>query len=273
MLNMVFKVLRKLPLPVLKSITSFSIMFVYLALPKRRRMAEDNIRLAIGGDYKKTALRTYLYFANMLAINIKYLGDEEFIKKHVKIKGIENYEYAKSLNRGVIFTTAHFGNWEMMVCAFALLYEPIYVMVRPLDNKSVDRLVESVRSSCGNKILSKRLSAFEFIRILRKNGVLGVLVDQASSNDTFRIDFFNRKARVSEGIGIFSHKLNIPILPAYMVELENTYEVVIEKPILPNVEENFRKDVEDIMKKVYSRFEEWIRREPHKYFWMHNRWK
>ena len=269
----VFKILRSLPLSVLKLISYVAIMTVYIIMSKRRKLAQKNIKMAIGGNYKKTAIKTYLYFAKMIAINIKYLGDEDFIKKQVKVTGIENYQYAKFLNNGVIVTTAHFGNWEMMVCAFAFLYEPIYVMARPIDNKSVDNLVEEIRSSCGNTILSKRLSAFSFIKILRKGKILGVLVDQASSDDSFKIDFFNRKARVSEGIGVFSHKLNAPILPVYMKEDKNGYEIVIEEPIMPQKSDDFKKDVEEIMKKVYNRFEEWIRKEPEKYLWLHNRWK
>ncbi len=272
-MKLLFKILRSLPLPVLELITYSSMIAVYIALPKRRKLAEQNIRFAIGGNWKKTAFKTYLYFANMLAVNIKYLGDRDFVERHVKITGVENYRFAKSLGKGVIFTTAHFGNWEMMVCAFAFLYEPIHVMVRPLDNKSVDKLITEVRSSCGNKILSKRLSAFKFIEILRKGGVLGVLVDQASSDNTFKLDFFGRKARVNEGIAVFSHRLGVPILPAYIRENGRGYEVVIEEPILPNPDKSFKEDIEEIMKKVYSRFEEWIRKEPHKYFWMHNRWK
>ena len=269
----IFKILRSLPLSILKFISYGVIMIIYIVMPRRRKLAQNNIKMAIGGNYKKTAVKTYLYFAKMIAVNIKYLGNKDFVKKYVRVTGIENYRYAKSLNNGVIVTTAHFGNWEMMVCAFAFLYEPIYVMARPLDNKSVDNLVEEIRSSCGNTILSKRLSAFSFIKILRKGKILGVLVDQASSDDSFKIDFFNRKARVSEGIGVFSHKLNVPILPVYMKEDKNGYEIVIEEPILPVKSDDFKKDVEEIMKKVYSRFEEWIRKEPEKYLWLHNRWK
>jgi len=272
-MKILFKILRSLPFPVLELIAYSSMIAVYTALPKRRRLTEQNIKLAIGGNWRKMAIKTYLYFAKMLATNIKYLGDRSFIERYVRIKGVENYRFAKSLGKGVIFTTAHFGNWEMMVCAFAFLYEPIYVMVRPLDNKMVDEIITEVRSSCGNKILSKRLSAFKFIEILRKGGVLGVLVDQASSDNTFKLDFFGRKARVNEGIAVFSHRLGVPILPAYIRDNGKNHEVIIEKPILPDPNKSFKDDVEEIMKKVYSRFEEWIRKEPHKYFWMHNRWK
>ncbi len=273
MIKSVFRLLRSMPLGFLNLFFSFVMFIVYIALPKRRRLACENIKLAIKGNYKKTAIRTYLYFAKMVALNVKYLGSEDFIKKHVTIKGIENYHYAKSLNKGIIFTTAHFGNWEMLACSFAFLCEPINIMVRPLDAKKADQLVESARSSCGNKILSSRLSVFSFAKLLRQNKTLGVLVDQASSDDSFKIDFFNRKARVSEAIAIFSYRLGVPILPAYMKEYSDRFEIVIEKPIFAKQSDDFNREIKNTMKKVYERFENWIKNDPEKYFWIHNRWK
>ncbi len=270
-MEFVFRLLRAMPLFILKSITRSVMLAVYLFVPSRRRITQRNIRIAIGGNYKSLALKTYLYFADMIAINIKYLGRAEFVEK-IKISGIEHFEYAKSLGRGVIFTTAHFGNWEMMVCAFAMKKEPINVMVRPLDNKALDFLVNKVRSFCGNRIISSRKSAFEFVRILKRKGVLGVLIDQAGGDGSFKVEFFSKPAKVSESIALFSRKLGTPILPAYMKE-ENGFEVVIEEPIIAPRTENFNEDIANTMKKVYSRFEEWIRRDPRMYLWMHNRWK
>ncbi len=270
MIDLLFGLLRAMPLSCLKGITRFAMLLVYVAVPSRRRIAEKNIEMAIGKDASKITLKTYLYFADMIAINIKYLGRKCFVER-IKIRGMENFEKAKSLGRGVIFTTAHFGNWEMLVCAFAMKKEPINVMVRPLDNRNLDKLVNRVRSSCGNRIISSRESAFTFIRILKRGEPLGVLIDQAGGDGSFKVEFFGRKAKVSESIALFSRKLGVPILPAYL--RDDTLEVIIEEPIIAPRTDDFEKDIANTMKKVYSRFEEWIRENPHKYLWMHNRWK
>ena len=46
----------------------------------------------------------------------------------------------------MLVATAHLGNWELSAFAHALLTEPMSVMVRPLDNTLIDRLVESRRT-------------------------------------------------------------------------------------------------------------------------------
>ncbi len=273
-MKIVFGILRAMPLWFLNIFFSFLMLVVYAAIPKRRKITQNNIKMAIGGNYKKAAVKTYLYFGRMIALNVKYLGDKKFILEHFKVTGMENYEYAKSLNKGIIVTTAHFGNWEMMVCAFGLLYEPVKIMARPMDNKSLDKLVNGIRESCKNRVLSARMSAFSFIKLLKKNEVLGVLIDQAGGDGSFRVDFFGKKAKVSESIALFSYKLGTPILPAYMKEHgDGTFEIIIEKPIVSHRLCDMKKDVEETMRNVYSRFEEWITKEPEKYLWMHNRWK
>lgn len=272
-MKFLYRILKILPMPILRTLFDFAAIILYLLLKKRRVIAQDNIKKAIGGDYKKTAFKTYLYFAKMISEDIKYIGNEKYIRGHVKIEGKEYYDYAKSLNRGVIIVTAHFGNWEMMACAGSFLTGRANIMVRPLDNKKLDEIIEGARTSCGNNMISSRESAFRFIKLLKKNETLGVLIDQAANKDSLKIDFFNRKARVNEGVAAFSYKLGTPVLPTYMKEHKGKYTLVYGKPIICEHTGDFKKDVENMMIKIYSRFEEWIRRSPEKYLWMHNRWK
>ncbi len=268
-----YKILKALPEWFLRLIFRFVFFIVYLFVPSRRLIAEDNVRRALGGNCKTLVFKTYMYFADMVAFNVKYLGDKNYIENNVEIVGLDMFRKAMSMGRGVIFTTAHFGNWEMLVCGFAVLVEPVHIMVRPLDNEGLDRLVESVRSSCGNVIESSRESVFHFIRILKEGKPLGVLVDQAAGEDSIRIEFFGRKARVNPSIAIISRRLGVPILPAYLKEEGSKCKLVIENMIVCNKTDDYTRDIEETMKSVYSRFEVWIRKEPYKYLWMHNRWK
>ncbi len=275
-MRFLFFVFRRFPLSLLRLFFRLLMSLVYLVVPSRRRIAQRNISKALNLDSKSSkrlAFKTYMYFADMIAINVKHLGDERFIRKRVTVEGYEHFQRAKAMKKGVIFTTAHYGNWELMVCAFAILKEPINVMVRPMDNAKLDRLINEIRSACGNRIISSRESAFGFIRMLKRNGVLGVLVDQAGGDGTFKVEFFSMPAKVSESIALFSYKLGTPILPAYMEEDAGGFRVIIESPIVAEHTGNFQQDIATTMKKVYSRFEKWIRKHPERYLWMHNRWK
>ena len=64
-----------------------------------------------------------------------------------------------------------------------VLTEPMNVVVRPLDNPSIDAIVERRRGLSGNKLLSKRDFARSIFHALRANEPVGILVDQNSSAD------------------------------------------------------------------------------------------
>ena len=69
---------------------------------------------------------------------------------------MEHYHDAIRAGRGVLFATAHLGNWELSAFSHALLETPMSVVVRPLDNPLIDRLVERRRTLSGNRLIDKR---------------------------------------------------------------------------------------------------------------------
>src|SRR5947209_19136611 len=99
--------------------------------------------------------------ARMPEINAANVGE------WIRYEGFEHYERAKERGKGVLFATAHLGNWELSAFAHALLTEPMNVVVRPLDNPKIDELVEHRRALSGNKLLSKRDFARSMLHALR----------------------------------------------------------------------------------------------------------
>src|SRR5260370_7307844 len=83
--------------------------------------------------------------------------------------GLEHYQQAKKAGRGVLFATAHLGNWELSAFAHGLMTEPMHVVIRPLDNPGIDRLVEEHRKLSGNRLIDKGDGARAFLRALHKN--------------------------------------------------------------------------------------------------------
>ena len=68
--------------------------------------------------------------------------NRENISEWIRYEGLEHYQAAKKAGHGVLFATAHMGNWELSAFAHALMTEPMNVVIRPLDDPKVDRLVE-----------------------------------------------------------------------------------------------------------------------------------
>ena len=105
------------------------------------------------------------------------------LREWIRYEGFEHYERAKERGKGVLFATAHLGNWELSAFAHALLTEKMNIVVRPLDNPLMDELVETRRALSGNTLLSKRDFARSMLHALRDNEPVGILVDQNSAGD------------------------------------------------------------------------------------------
>ncbi len=56
--------------------------------------------------------------------------DRTSVHQWIRYDGFEHYQAAKARGRGVLFATAHLGNWELSAYAHALLAEPMNVVVR-----------------------------------------------------------------------------------------------------------------------------------------------
>src|SRR6202041_2848868 len=117
------------------------------------------------------------------------------IHQWIRYEGLENYQAAKSDGRGVLVATGHLGNWELSAYAHALMTEAMNVMVRPLDNPLIDRLIEARRTKSGNRLILKKDSARRVLKALRDNEGVGILIDQNTSpGEGVFVDFFGKRA-------------------------------------------------------------------------------
>src|SRR5205807_62778 len=150
------------------------------AIPRLRRVARRNLAMAmpdaapepiIDGVFRSIA-RLLVAFAKFPHIRRGNLA------RWIRLEGGEHFDAALREGRGVLFATAHLGNWELSAFAHALMSTPMHVVVRPLDNPRIDALVESRRAASGNRLIEKKDFARSILQALKNNESVGVLIDQ-----------------------------------------------------------------------------------------------
>ena len=140
------------------------------------------------------------------------------VSQWIRYEGFEHYERAKARGKGVLFATAHLGNWELSAFAHALLTEPMNVVVRPLDNPLIDRIVERRRALSGNTLLSKRDFARSILHALRANQPVGILVDQNSSPDNGAfVPFFGTLACANLTFAKLAARSGAAVIPGFAI--------------------------------------------------------
>jgi len=245
------------------------------AIPRLRRIADRNLSLAypdkdaswrrrtIDGVFASVG-RLLVVFARLPRIT------KENVSDWIRYEGFEHYERAKERGRGVLFATAHLGNWELSAYAHALLTEPMNVVVRPLDNPLIDAIVEDRRALSGNVLLSKRDFARSIFQALRRNEPVGILVDQNTSveNGAF-VPFFGTLACANLTFAKLAARSGADVIPGFAIWNQKERRYILRfYPAVP-----ITGDVLEDTRRIQSAIEMAIRETPDQWLWIHRRWK
>ena len=210
-----------LPLPVARTLAAAIGQALFHLVPRWRQIARRNLEIAYpqAPDAERERILRGA-FTNVgrvaLALARSPRLDESNIRDWIAYEGFEHFEQAKQSGRGVLFLTAHLGNWELSSAAHALYGNPMFVMVRPLDNPLLDRSVQARRSLHGNRVISKQDSARDVIRALRANEAVGILADQnAAGDDGVFVDFFGEQASATRGVAQLALRTGAVIIPGF----------------------------------------------------------
>jgi KDO2-lipid IV(A) lauroyltransferase len=228
----------------------------------------DEIVLIAKGVYRNMAIVAAEFF------DIPWLTEEK-VRQGIEVEGLEHCMEALKKNRGLLMFGGHFGNWELQAIAFSLLVAPALVLYRILDNRFLEQLVLFVRSSTGNQLLSKRLAMRPMLRILQNRGIVGLLIDQnwAWQEGVF-VDFFGRPACTSDGLAVLARHTEAPVIPAFLVRLEDgRYRLVIGKEVELVRTEDRDHDVLVNTQHFTGIIEDMVRKYPDQWLWVHQRWK
>lgn len=245
------------------------------ALPKLRRAAMANLqraypewthpqRKAVADGVFRSIARLLVAFARFPSI------DKSNVSEWIRYEGREHFEEAKRHGRGVLFATAHLGNWELSAFAHGLMAEPMNVVVRPLDNPLIDRLVEHRRTLSGNRIIQKKEAARAILKALDRNEAVGILIDQNSGLDQgVFVDFFGIPACASVGLAKLAAHSGARVIPGFALwsEKENKYVLRFYAPIETSG------DAARDTARLQAMLEGVIREHPSQWLWIHRRWK
>ena len=182
-------------------------------------------------------------------------------------------ELTKNNKNGIIFVTAHFGNWEFLAHYFATKGFPVSVVGRYGNNSLIeDNITFPFRHKFGNDLIYKDDAMRNMIKLLKNHGNLGILTDQKTGN--FKAEFFGRQCYTTKSVATLFLKFNPMIIPIFAKRIDKTkFEIIVEK--FPEIPSNLSKNEAElfITQTCNDIFENIVRSAPEQWFWMHNRWK
>jgi heptosyltransferase II len=118
----------------------------------------------------------------------------------------------------MIVSTPHMAYWETLTWLRLFLPTPLPefgVIFRPLDNPAADAWVKETRERYGMKLLSRKTGLQESFKILKRNGVVGVLFDQNAGMQGALTTLLGRVCSTSELPGMLAERSSGRVVAYY----------------------------------------------------------
>ena len=254
---------------------------VYWGHGRLRRVGLLNLQMALPNLSPKTRIgilrREYIHLGWQLVEfcrMTRYTRDNT--RAWLRTEGLDHYLAAQARGKGVLVVTGHLGAWELSSFYHSLMGFPMGMVIRPLDNRRLDRFVNSIRCLHGNFVLAKDDFGRGLLAAMRKGQTVGILMDtnMTPPQGAF-VKFFGIDACTGTGLAHIARKTGAAVLPGFMFwePSERRYVLRFGPEIeIPRTSDTAA-DILEGTRRCTAAIETWIRRYPDQWLWIHRRWK
>lgn len=176
--------------------------------------------------------------------------------------------------RGAIFMTAHFGDWEGSLNLLNQYDVPITVVFRMLDNTLLNRDLYLARGRANVSFVERRNAARPLLKTLESKGVVVLLADQAvKAREGVLVPFLGKPAWTTPAPAKLALRTGAPLVFMFARPAAEGIVIEVDQVIDPKQLPEAERTPEALMTRCNDVFSARIRRDPHLWLWMHDRWK
>jgi Kdo2-lipid IVA lauroyltransferase/acyltransferase len=275
------KILGILPRPLARAVAISLAQVVYLLHSRLRKVGMRNLAMAFPE-------KSQAEHARILRGEFTSLGRQlaevcqlprytlKNVEKVVVYDGFENYEHARARGKGVLFLTGHFGAWELSAFSHSLHGHWMHIVVRPMDNVYLDRLIRSYRTMHGNKTVAKDEFVRGLISAMKAREVVGILMDtNVTPPQGVFVDFFGIPACTASGLARIALRTDAAVIPGFTIwdKSLGKYRLRFDPAVELIRTGDLDADVQANTQKFTKIIEDYVRQYPEQWLWVHRRWK
>ena len=255
----------------------FALACARLAAP-RKRAAYKNLDVVFPDISRERKRRLY----NECLESLGWTGAEMFGWQNnpelvnswtVETEGREYIDEALAQGRGVLFLTAHIGNWEHAAAWIGRNYGSWGIAQH---NKSLfqKELIGRLRATAGLRIIGREEPMTRVVSILKKNGLVGIVSDQHGGREGISAPLFGQNVSTPQGLAVFSWLTKAAIIPGRSVRLAPyKFKMEFQPPIEWEKLATREETIYDITCKANRVIEKWVYDTPGQWLWLHKRFK
>jgi len=275
------KLLGILPRPLARAFAITISQLVYLFHVRLRNVGMRNLEMAFPEKTEKERKRILRAEFTSLGRQLAELCQfprytPENIDEVVIYEQLENYERAYARGKGVLFLTAHFGGWELSAFAHSLHGHRVNIVMRPMDNPYLDRMLQNYRTMHGNKVVPKDDFVRGLLAAMKAGETVGILMDtNMTPPQGVFVDFFGIPACTASGLARIALRTDAAVVPGFTIwdESLGKYRLRFD-PALELVRTgDLEADIVSNTQRLTKVIEDYVRKYPEQWLWVHRRWK
>lgn len=275
------KLLGILPRPAARAFAIIISQFVYLFHLRLRNVGMRNLEMAFPEKTEKERKRILRAEFTSLGRQLAELCQfpryrPENIDQVVVYEDLENYERAYARGKCVLFLTAHFGGWELSAFAHSLHGHRVNIVMRPMDNPYLDRMLQGYRTMHGNKVVPKDDFVRGLLAAMKAGETVGILMDtNMTPPQGVFVDFFSIPACTASGLARIALRTDAAVVPGFTIWDESLRKYRLRfDPALELVRTgDLEADIVSNTQKFTKVIEDYVRKYPEQWLWVHRRWK
>lgn len=195
--------------------------------------------------------------------------------KKTKVIGLNKIKKLASSENGIIFFSAHYGNWEIgPIIINKLGFQPLCIY-RKSNNKLIEKLIQKIRSTNAEFAPKGDMGAKKSYLWLRKGKgkSLALLMDQKLNEGPF-IPFLGKPAPTASYIAELSLRMNLAIVPVKLERSKESENIItfFNKLKMPSNCLEHKEKVIYILENINNIIGSWIKEKPEQWLWIHRRW-
>jgi len=275
------KILGGLPRPLSRAFAISLAWAIYVLHARLRHVGMRNLELAFPQKSKRERAR--ILRAEFTSLGRQLSEVCQFPKYTLKnvtqvvvYDGFENYERAFARGKGVLFLTAHFGGWELSAFTHSLHGHPLHVLMRPMDNVYLNRLICHYRTMHGNSTVDKDDFVRGLLAAVKKGEVVGILMDtNMTPPQGLFVDFFGIPACTASGLARIALRTDAAVVPTFTVwdPLLRKYRLRFDPAVELTRSGDAEADIVANTQRFTKIIEDYVRKYPGQWLWVHRRWK
>lgn len=198
------------------------------------------------------------------------------LEKFIRFTNLDLVEKLRSANRGVIFLSGHYSNWELTAFAYSKIFnQRLSIIAKIQASKGLNEKINGYRSLPGNEIIEIGFSLKHIFRRLKENSIVCFLIDQSAHPDySVYINFFGRRVPAFSGPAKIALRERPGLLISRGVRNKDySYDIIFEELKYDDLKDNSEESVKELTQRMQSMFESVIRHNPGQWLWFHKRFK